>query len=191
VETVKIKRATPEFLARQAEQKRNRRTDPIYKEKCSEIQKKSNQRPHVIARRRAYIRAWIKLPKNRITLSLRQRLKYALAGIPKSATTEKLLGCSLESFRDRIEKMFDAGMTWENYGKWHIDHIIPCSHFDLRDSYQQKLCFHYLNLRPLWAKENSIKHNKLLPELYCETLAKLKELLPDSKPHELSSKPLD
>jgi hypothetical protein len=47
-------------------------------------------------------------------------------------------------------------MSWDNYGiaGWHIDHIKPCCTFDLTDLEQQKQCFHYTNLRPLWAKDN-------------------------------------
>ena len=58
---------------------------------------------------------------------------------------------------------FKTGMTRENHGKvWHIDHIIPCASFDLTDPDQQKKCFHYTNLQPLWAKENLIKGVKIL-----------------------------
>ncbi len=57
-------------------------------------------------------------------------------------------------------------MSWENYGKgdngrgmqeWHIDHIKPCASFDLSKPEQQKLCFNYTNLQPLWAEENMKK----------------------------------
>jgi hypothetical protein len=52
-------------------------------------------------------------------------------------------------------------MSWKNYGKWHIDHIRPCSSFDLSDPQQQRTCFNYSNLQPLWAKDNLNKSNKL------------------------------
>jgi hypothetical protein len=51
-------------------------------------------------------------------------------------------------------------MSWENYGKWHIDHIIPCSSFNLSLPEEQRNCFHYSNLQPLWAKDNIFKANK-------------------------------
>ena len=53
-------------------------------------------------------------------------------------------------------------MSWKNHGKygWHIDHIKPCSKFNLIDPTEQKKCFHYTNLQPLWAKDNLTKYNK-------------------------------
>lgn len=59
-------------------------------------------------------------------------------------------------------------MIWENYGEWHIDHIIPCSAFNLEDREQALRCFHYTNLQPLWAQDNLSKSNKIMscqPEL--------------------------
>jgi hypothetical protein len=72
------------------------------------------------------------------------------------------VGCSVDFFRDYIKQKFKPGMTWDNYGKWHIDHIIPCSSFDLTDPKQQKRCNHFSNLQPLWAYENLSKGNKIL-----------------------------
>ena len=55
-------------------------------------------------------------------------------------------------------------MSWDNHGfgddKWHIDHIIPCSNFDLTKKEEQKKCFNYKNLQPLWQKDNLSKGNK-------------------------------
>lgn len=71
----------------------------------------------------------------------------------KSSSSRKLLGCSVEFFKTYIESKFTKGMTWENRGAngWHLDHINPCSSFDLSDPEQQKLCFHYTNYQPLWS----------------------------------------
>lgn len=54
-------------------------------------------------------------------------------------------------------------MSWDNYGYrgWHIDHIKPCSSFNLSDIKEQKKCFHYSNMQPLWWKDNIAKSNKV------------------------------
>jgi len=69
----------------------------------------------------------------------------------------KLVGCSIDFLKQHLENKFKPGMSWKNYGKWHIDHIRPCASFDLRKPAEQKKCFHYSNLQPLWAKENLVK----------------------------------
>ena len=91
------------------------------------------------------------------------RIRKAIKGLNKSKTTLKLLGCSIKTVRKHIESQFKSGMSWSNYGYygWHIDHIIPCSSFDLSKPSEQKKCFHYTNLQPLWAKDNMQKGNRL------------------------------
>jgi hypothetical protein len=125
------------------------------------------------AKARIQRKAWVEIPHNRISTTIRGRIHVALKGAAKNKSTEILLGISFEEFKTYLEAQFQRGMSWSNYGEWHIDHIIPCAHFDLTDAYQQRLCFHYLNMRPLWAKDNIAK-GCLLPDLYCDTLAKLK-----------------
>jgi len=85
-------------------------------------------------------------------------------GSRKAAKCVELLGCSIEFFRGWIEAQFQTGMTWANHGlhTWHIDHRIPCAEFDLRDPEQQKKCFNYTNLQPLWALDNLHKAAKLI-----------------------------
>ncbi|MDD2820123.1 MAG: hypothetical protein PHW29_02555 [Flavobacterium sp.] len=100
--------------------------------------------------------------KLRALLSHRvRRAIYDQSGT-KSAKTLELLGCSIKEARIHIEKQFREGMQWENHGikGWHIDHIIPCSSFDLTKNEDQNKCFHYTNLQPLWAEENLRKGNK-------------------------------
>lgn len=93
---------------------------------------------------------------------LRTRLYQVIGGYAKCETTLKLVGCSMEFLRGWLESRFRGGMSWENYGYrgWHIDHIKPCASFDLSVDEQQKLCFHYTNLQPLWASENLKKGSK-------------------------------
>lgn len=78
------------------------------------------------------------------------------------AKTMDFVGCSVNELKAYIESKFTDGMSWDNYGRggWHLDHIKPCSKFDLSDPEQQKQCFHYTNLQPLWEADNIRKSNK-------------------------------
>lgn len=109
-------------------------------------------------------RAWFlknsKDPYFRLVAALRTRVQQALRGKCKSARTLELLGCPVEAFREHLQNMFKRGMSWENYGLWHVDHVRPCDSFDLSDPVQQRQCFNFLNLQPLWATENLSKGNK-------------------------------
>jgi len=91
---------------------------------------------------------------NRIYISLKRQ-----SGI-KSKKTMELIGCKIDFLRNHLEKKFSATMNWKNYGKWHVDHIIPISKFNLNDPVEQKICFNYKNLQPMWGLENIIKSNK-------------------------------
>jgi len=98
--------------------------------------------------------------------NLRERIRCAVRGIAtKSAPTMVLIGCSIQELRAHLEALFLPGMTWKNYGfrGWHVDHKRPCVSFDLTDPAQQRACFHYTNLQPLWAKDNLKKHAKWAP----------------------------
>jgi len=90
----------------------------------------------------------------KILTLLRGRIVKALKGYNKYSTTIKLLGCNTEELWIHLEKKFTKGMTRENHGEWHVDHIKPCASFDLTEPEQQKICFHYTNLQPLWAIDN-------------------------------------
>jgi hypothetical protein len=97
----------------------------------------------------------------RLKNNLRSRVVRSLHNNCKSAHTAELTGCSIEELRGHLEKGFKAGMNWDNYGKWHIDHILPCASFDLTKAEEQARCFHFSNLQPLWARENMAKGDKL------------------------------
>jgi DNA gyrase/topoisomerase IV subunit A len=96
----------------------------------------------------------------RILHCLRKRVWEVLKGYNKSAHTMELVGCSIEQLKNHLEKQFSKGMSWDNYGKWHVDHVRPCASFDVSIPEQQKLCFNYTNLQPLWAVDNLIKSDK-------------------------------
>lgn len=88
----------------------------------------------------------------------RNRIRGALKGVAtKSSTTLNLIDCSVNALKEHLEKQFRPGMTWENYGQWHVDHIRACANFDLTNPSEQRECFNWKNLQPLWAKENLVK----------------------------------
>lgn len=96
--------------------------------------------------------------------SLRRRLHRAIRGNLKTASTEKLTGCSFLELKKYVEDQFVPGMTWENYGPvWHVDHIRPCASFDFSDPAQQRECFNYKNLQPLFAEHNRKKGDSWIP----------------------------
>ena len=108
---------------------------------------------------------WKKLrqdPRKRLLFNMRNRLCSATKGVCYSESTKELLGCSMHDFRYHLESKFTQGMSWDNYGKWHVDHKIPCSFFDLSIKEERERCFNYRNLQPLWAIDNFIKNDKIL-----------------------------
>jgi hypothetical protein len=90
---------------------------------------------------------------------LRKRIRNAINGISLHNSSLKLLGCSVEFVKNYLKSQFKPGMTWENYGYygWHIDHIKPCASFNLSKKSEQRKCFNYSNLQPLWWYDNLSK----------------------------------
>jgi hypothetical protein len=103
-------------------------------------------------------------PNYRLACNLRSRICGALrnGNGRKCDATHDLIGCSIPELKNHLRIRFKSGMTWNNYGQWHVDHIMPCASFDLTDPTQQKRCFHYSNLQPLWGYENLRKGAKIL-----------------------------
>ncbi len=101
-------------------------------------------------------------PTFRIIEAQRRRIRDALKGINKSAKTMELLGCTVAEFRKHIESLWKPRMNWENYGYdgWHCDHRVPVAKFFPMNEENQKKCFSYKNLQPLWRAENQSKGAK-------------------------------
>jgi hypothetical protein len=97
-------------------------------------------------------------PLFKIRHNIRSRLRKVLRD--KDLTFSQYLGCTIEDLKKHLESKFQEGMTWENYGSWHIDHIKPLAAFNLQDSEDLRFACHYSNLQPLWAKDNLKKGNK-------------------------------
>lgn len=123
-------------------------TDPIYKEKIMAFFKTPKGRE--LKRKRE------NRPQSKIHKRLNSRIRSALKQVKvhKHNRTHELTGCSIDVLKQHFESLFQDGMSWENMDQWHIDHIRPCASFDLTNLEEQKQCFHYTNLQPLWAKDN-------------------------------------
>jgi hypothetical protein len=135
-------------------------------EKVREKEKRyiiKNKEKH-LKRRREYEK---KRKTNDIAFKLKSNYSSLLSrvfknkGIKKSKKTIELLGCEIEFFMKYIENKFTDGMGFQNYGKWHIDHIIPLASAGNDLKKMQELC-HYTNLQPLWAIDNIKKKDKII-----------------------------
>lgn len=95
---------------------------------------------------------------------LRNRISEAIreSGWGKRSKTAELIGCSWEKLKAHLESLFTAGMSWENYGAWHVDHSTPCKAFNLCELEEQKRCMNWQNLQPLWAVDNLRKGAKIV-----------------------------
>lgn len=123
--------------------------------------------PQQVIRRNAHDKERLSYdPSYKALRNIRRRIHTAIcrAKTNKKLDTMSLLGCDIKSFMIYIESKFQEGMSWENYGvdTWHLDHIKPCSLFQLEDKEDQKKCFHFSNYQPLWAADNLAKSNTYL-----------------------------
>lgn len=134
------------------------------KKKITEINKRSYEKSKK-ADKEKFRKKWrdqyyrrVSTPIGRVIYNLRNRsseaFRKAKISKPFSLTEENVLGCDMKTLKNHLESQFAKGMSWDNYGKWHVDHIKPISKFDLSDDEQIKECFNYCNLQPLWAADN-------------------------------------
>jgi hypothetical protein len=147
------KRLDPEFRAKENEYRLNRyKNDPEYRHKtiqqsCKFLKKVRNTNP-----------------KQRMIINCRRRFNLFLNGKNKKSFSQNI-GCTLEELILHIQSKFQIGMSWDNYGKWHIDHVYPLSvAYDKGEDMFKKAC-NYKNLQPLWALDNIRKGNKVVSEL--------------------------
>ena len=152
---------------------KNKKWKKNNRERVNETNKlwiKNNKERH-LKRVRPYERKKYREDVNyKIAFNLRRRLNAALSGKYKGISAVRDLGISIKELKLYLGKKFyphpltGEKMTWDNYGYygWHIDHKIPCSSFDFLDPEQQKKCFHYTNLQPLWAIDNIKKGKKII-----------------------------
>ena len=100
-------------------------------------------------------------PTYKLLTNVRKRVWRVLRGGLKPERSLELVGCDLQQLRAHLEEQFARGMSWDNYGQWHVDHKRPCASFDVSDTDQLRQCFHYSNLQPLWGHDNRVKGSKI------------------------------
>lgn len=100
--------------------------------------------------------------KHRIAANIRRSISHHLKRnfYEKQEKSIDYLGCSITFYKKYLEDKFQGNMSWDNYGQWHIDHIIPLSSAKNHD--ELKELFRYDNTQPLWAEDNLRKSNKIL-----------------------------
>ncbi len=123
-----------------------------------------SQRPEVKIdtnrRNRIYLQ---KNPKAKLGRSLKNQIYQSLRDRKGGRHWESLVGYSIGDLMKHIEKQFQTGMTWDNYGEWHVDHIVPVAahNFTKAEDEDFKRCWALENLQPLWATDNHTKSDKL------------------------------
>ncbi len=140
------------------------------KEKKREYAKEYQQRSSSKEVRRLWDKKRRENPKIRIGQSVSASLNSSLKTKNLSKNKrhwEDITGYTVQELKKHLESLFKPGMSWDNYGEWHIDHIIPKSFFEYAstDDVEFKYCWSLNNLQPLWAIENIIKGGKVVASL--------------------------
>ncbi len=116
----------------------------------------------------------------RIGVRLRKRIWEAVSKqkATRAGSFEEICGCTIQELTRHLEGLWLEGMNWSNYGHdgWHIDHVRPCTSFDLNNIEQQKVCFNWRNMAPLWGSENSAKNATYNAATEAQWSLRMKEL---------------
>jgi len=140
---IKWKKANPEY-------------SKAYYKKYREANKAYLKEQH-----KEYSKNYYKRPQSKLAKAMRNALYRTIKhiGLSKEHQTFKYFSCTPAELKVHLEKQFKEGMSWDNHGKWHIDHIKPLSSFT-QDTIMQ--ANHYTNLQPLWAEDNLSKSDKIV-----------------------------
>jgi hypothetical protein len=124
--------------------------DPSYKEKLNK-KRSVNQ-----------LKQYHDDPKTKVHVNISSQIRQSLKKGKQGMSWELIVGYSLEELMSHLESLFLEGMSWENYGDWHIDHRTPKSwfNFETLEDPDFKKCWSLKNLKPMWGSENISKGNK-------------------------------
>jgi len=137
-----------QYNSKNKEEIKQHRLNPINKNRCNKLRRERRKKD----------------PIYRMICNMRSRNRYALKsqGVKKTLHTIESLGCTKEFFKDYIQSHLKPGMTLENNGKrkWVQHHPIECWKCNLKNIEEQKKCFHYTNIIPMWEDEHKALHAK-------------------------------
>lgn len=147
------RRADPDYNRKHKETRNKRLADPVKRAAFNKM-----QRDYRRERRE-------RDPEFKLLGNMRTLMYIAVTGraygpdrdLRKTKSTMKYIGCTIRELREYVEAKFTDGMSWDNYGKWHMDHIVPVSAFDQTNEDDLYKCWHYTNFQPLWGPENISK----------------------------------
>jgi len=171
-EKVKLWKRRWEEVPENKEHKRKYHADLVKQNKAHYAKalkdwRKANPDAVKAQKRRAYLKTR-ETAQGQIENRVRCLMHYSLriVGKKKNGRTFKMLGYSVEDLIAHLEANFLPGMSWDNMGAWHIDHVLPLTCWSYTDEHHPefKAAWALANLRPLWAKENISKHARV-PEL--------------------------
>jgi hypothetical protein len=114
---------------------------------------------------------------------IRSSLNHRIADLLKKGLSSKnkktliYVGCKFDHIKKWFEFLFEEDMNWDNYGKWEIDHVIPCSMFDFNKEEDQLKCFSWKNLRPCWKIDNILKGDKVIDSIIYSHTIKVQEFV--------------
>lgn len=140
-----------------------------YNEANREIINAKSRARNRTEKRRTYIQEWERRkaatdPAFVLNRRMKQAVRLALRGGKRGRSWESLVGYTVDDLRVHLERQFIKGMSWENMGDWHIDHVLPKASFNFTDAADPEFreCWTLTNLRPLWGVENLSKGAKRL-----------------------------
>ena len=148
----------------------NRQWKEDNKELINERRRELNQTEEKKKKNRDYVRTRRHSdPIIRLRMNFSNLISYHLSQTTKNKVRkrrrhwEDIVGYTLSELKEHLEQQFQEGMTWDNYGKWHVDHKYPASLFQITslECDEFKKCWDLQNLQPLWAEDNIRKSNKI------------------------------
>ena len=137
--------------------------DLAHKEERALYIKKYHEANKEIRKEQARIRRRNRVPQRKISDAVSCGIRNSLIKGKNGFHWETLVGYTIDDLINHLEKQFTTGMSWDNYGKWEIDHIIPISFFKYVTyiDTEFRMCWRLENLQPLWAEDNLRKSDKI------------------------------